>query len=248
MFHLRYHDVYRRWLPQHLRRRLRSFTRYMRCLIIDVIDCDMCLLGTWRTANKCSLAIHNKHKRAWKLASVYLWNKVQREVFNLDWSWGGILDIQHQSTSFVMDGTWPLNICLYIFSSAQLQCNCRWRPCPRKPSWNTTGKLAAARQIHCNPTGNGCFKLYLRQGGFCKASDNGELCWRHTGWFSPFKWGHQIPAVPLCLVWGQTFYLEAFLNMSRGRNVTHGRAVSPKIFQSLKNFWADITSSFSKAD
>lgn len=55
---------------------------------------------------------------------------------------------------------------------------------------------------------------------------------------------------PFLCVWfeDKLFYLKAFLNMSRGRNVTHGRAISPKIFQSPKNFWDDISSHFSKAD
>lgn len=76
---------------------------------------------------------------------------------------------------------------------------------------------------------------YLGQGGFCKPSDNGELCCRHRGWFSPFKWGHRIPAFSLCLVWGQTFFLKAFLNMSRGRNMTQGQWAQSS--HSSKNIW-----------
>lgn len=123
------------------------------------------------------------------------------------------------------------NISLYICavpfrSLLNLQFNCSGLCSFWKPTWNTIENLATALQIHCNSIWTGCFKLYLRQGGFCKPSDNGELCWRHRGWFSPFKWGHQIPAFSLCLVWGQTFFLKAFLNMSRGRNMTHGQRSS----------------------
>lgn len=104
-----------------------------------------------------------------------------------------------------------------------LQFNCSRLCSFWKPTWNTIEKLATARQTHSNSIWTGCFKLNLRQGGFCKPSDNGELCWRHRGWFSPFKCGHQIPAFSPCLVWGQTRFLKAFLNMSRGRNMTQGQ-------------------------
>lgn len=118
---------------------------------------------------------------------------------------------------------------------------------PPKNGSETQLKSWQRRQMGGNPIWSCCFKLYLRQGGFCETLDNGELCWRRTGWFSVSEWGHQIPGLPLCSGPGQTFYLEAFLNLSRGRNVTHGPVISPKIFQSLKNFWADIPWSFSKS-
>lgn len=120
------------------------------------------------------------------------------------------------------------NISLYICtvpfrSLLNLQFNCSRLCSLLKPTRNTIENLAAARLIYGNSIRAGCFKLYLRRGGFCKPSDNGKLCWRHRGWFSPFKWGHQIPAFSLRLVWGQTSFLKAFLNMSTGGNTTQGQ-------------------------
>lgn len=106
-----------------------------------------------------------------------------------------------------------------------------------KPTWNTIENLATARQIHGNSIRCGCFKLYLRQGGFCKPWDNGPLCWRHRGWFSPFKWGHQIPAFSPRSDWGQTFFLEAFLNTSSAPNAAQGWPIQ------LQKYWNGWTAS-----
>lgn len=100
-------------------------------------------------------------------------------------------------------------------------------------------QLKSWRQMGGNPTWSCSLNSILGEAAFVKQrtmarSVRGAALVSTFGARTPDTWP------PLCRGPGQTFYLEAFLNLSGGRNVTHGPAASPEISRSLKNFWAHI--------
>lgn len=99
-----------------------------------------------------------------------------------------------------------------------------------KPTGNTIEMLAQLCRYIETQSALDALNSILGKAAFVNRQTMGSLL-RHWGWFSPFKWGTRYLAFSLCLVWGQTFFLKAFLNMSRGGNTTQVRERAPLIAQ-----------------